>query len=84
MPEQKLMVPVCPRRENGHLWRFDRARSTGDCQANLCQGCGLGAADVVSNGTGGALRGFGSGRRRRMNGSRGRIEVASNGRVTAC
>ena len=33
MPEQKLVVPVCPRRENGHLWRFDRERSMGDCQA---------------------------------------------------
>ena len=28
MPEQKLVVPACPRRENGHLWRFDRERST--------------------------------------------------------
>ena len=26
MPEQKLVVPACPRRENGHLWRFDRER----------------------------------------------------------
>ena len=41
MPEQKLVVPVCPRRENGHLWRFDRERSTGDCQADVCQACGL-------------------------------------------
>ena len=40
MPEQKLVVPACPRRENGHLWRFDRERST-DCQADVCQACGL-------------------------------------------
>ena len=38
MPEQKIVVPACPRRENGHLWRFDRERSTGDCQADVCQG----------------------------------------------
>ena len=37
MPEQKFVVPACPRRENGHLWRFDRERSTGDCQADVCQ-----------------------------------------------
>ena len=41
MPEQKLVVPACPRRENGHLWRFDGERSTGDCQADVCQACGL-------------------------------------------
>ena len=41
MPEQKLEVPACPRRENGHLWRFDRARSTRDCQADVCQACRL-------------------------------------------
>jgi len=28
MPEQKLGVPACPRRGSGHLWRFDRERST--------------------------------------------------------
>ena len=38
---EQLMVPVCPRRENGHLWRFDRERSTTDCQADVCQACGL-------------------------------------------
>ena len=37
----KLVVPMCPRRENGHLWRFDRECSTGDCQADVCQACGL-------------------------------------------
>ena len=37
----KFVVPMCPRRENGHLWRFDRERSTGDCQADVCQACGL-------------------------------------------
>ena len=41
MPEQKLVVPACPRRGNGHWWRFDRERSTGDCQADVCQACGL-------------------------------------------
>ena len=41
MPEQKLVVPACPRRADGHLWRFDRERSTGDCQADVCQACGL-------------------------------------------
>ena len=41
MPEQKLVVTVCPRRENGHLWRFDREHSTTDCQADVCQACGL-------------------------------------------
>ena len=61
MPEQKIVVPACPRRENGHLWRFDRERSTGDCQADVCQACGLGAVDVVSDGAGGALCGFGGG-----------------------
>ena len=37
----KLVVPMCPRRENGHLWRFDRECSTGGCQADVCQACGL-------------------------------------------
>ena len=41
MPEQKLVVPACPRRASGHLWRFDRERSTTDCQADVCQACGL-------------------------------------------
>ena len=41
MPEQKLVVPACPRRGNGHWWRFDRERSTRDCQADVCQACGL-------------------------------------------
>ncbi len=40
MPEQKLVVPVCPRRENGHLWRFDRNTRL-HCQADVCQACGL-------------------------------------------
>ena len=59
MPEQKLEVPACPRRENGHLWRFDRERSTRDCQADVCQALQAGAADVVPDGAGGALRGSG-------------------------
>ena len=44
-------------------------RSTGDCQADVCQGLPrvrADPADIVSDGTGRALRGFGSGRRRRM------------------
>ena len=41
MPEQNLGVPACPRRESGHRWRFDRERSTRDCQADVCQACGL-------------------------------------------
>ena len=41
MPEQKLVVPACPWRGNGHWWRFDRERSTGDCQADVCHACGL-------------------------------------------
>ena len=34
-------LPACPRRASGHLWRFDRERSTTDCQADVCQACGL-------------------------------------------
>jgi len=41
VPEQKFVVPACPRRGNGHLWQFDRERSTVDCQADTCQACGL-------------------------------------------
>ena len=41
MPEQKLVVSACPRRANGHLWRFDREHSTRDCQAEVCRTCGL-------------------------------------------
>ena len=60
MPEQKLVVPMCPRRENGHLWRFDRECSTGDCQADVCQACGL--VRMTSYRTGQVVRyaGFGS------------------------
>ena len=35
------MVPSCPQRESGHLWRFDREHSTRVCQADVCQACGL-------------------------------------------
>ena len=59
MPEQKLVVPACPRRENGHLWRFDRERSTGDCQADVCQACGL--VRLTSYRTGQVVRYAGSG-----------------------
>ena len=41
MPEQKLGDRACPRRESGHLWRFDRERSMRDCQADVSQACGL-------------------------------------------
>ena len=41
MVEEKLAVPLCPQRGNGHRWQFDRERSTGDCQADVCQACGL-------------------------------------------
>ena len=41
MPEQKLVVPACPRRGNGHLWQFDPERSTVACLADVCQTCGL-------------------------------------------
>ena len=41
MPEQKFVVPACPRRGNGHLWQFDRERSTVACQADVCQACAL-------------------------------------------
>ena len=34
--EQQIEAPACPRCENGHLWRFDRERSTRDCQADVC------------------------------------------------
>ena len=59
MQEQKLEVQACPRRGNGHLWRFDRERSARDCQADVCQACGLVRLTVVSDGAGGALRGSG-------------------------
>ena len=59
MAEQKLVVPACPRRENGHLWRFDRERSTGDCQADVCQACGL--VRLTSYRTGQVVRYAGSG-----------------------
>ena len=59
MPEQKLVVPACPRRENGHLWRFDRERSTGGCQADVCQACGL--VRLTSYRTGQVVRYVGSG-----------------------
>ena len=54
MPEQKLGIPACPRRESGHLWRFDRERSTRDCQADVCQACGL--ARLTSYRTGQVVR----------------------------
>ena len=59
MPEQKLVVPACPRRENGHWWRFDRERSTTDCQADVCQACGL--VRLTSYRTGQVVRYAGSG-----------------------
>ena len=59
MPEQKLVVPACPRRESGHLWRFDRRHSTEDCQADACQACGL--VRMTSYRTGQVMRYAGSG-----------------------
>lgn len=59
MPEQELTVPLCPRRESGHLWRFDRERSTRDCQADVCRACGL--ARMTSYRTGQVLRYEGAG-----------------------
>lgn len=59
MPEQRLVVPVCPRRENGHLWRFSRERSTRDCQADRCEACGL--VRMTSYRTGQVVRYEGSG-----------------------
>lgn len=42
MSEQKLVVPTCPRRGNGHWWRFDRERSTGIVRRTTCAtACGL-------------------------------------------
>ena len=61
MPEQKLVVPACPRRASGHLWRFDRERSTTDCQADVCQACGLVRLTSYRTGQVGALCGFGGG-----------------------
>ena len=55
MPEQKLAVPVCARRE----WRFDRERSMRDCQAEVCQACGL--VRLMSYRTGQVVRYAGSG-----------------------
>ena len=59
MPEQKLEVPACPRRGNGHLWRFDRERSTRDCQADVCQTCRLVRLTSYRTGQVVALRGSG-------------------------
>ena len=59
MPEQKLVVPACPRRANGHLWRLDRERSTTDCQADVCPACGL--VRLTSYRTGQVVRHVGSG-----------------------
>ena len=78
MAEQKFVVPVCPRRENGHLWRFDRERSTGDCQADVCQGCGL--MRLTSYRTGQVVRYVGSGADDDGDESRS----LQNGRDTAC
>ena len=41
MTHQKLRVPACPRRASGHAWRLARERSTRDCEAEVCQACGL-------------------------------------------
>ena len=36
-----------PRRENGHLWRFDKERSDGGLPSGRVPGLRVGAADVV-------------------------------------
>ena len=59
MPEQKIEVPACPRRESGNLWRFDRERSTRDCQAEVCPACGQ--VRLTSYRTGQVVRYAGSG-----------------------
>ena len=74
----KLAVPMCPRRENGHLWRFDRERSTGDCQADVCQECWL--MRLTSYRTGQVVRYVGSGADDDGDESRS----LQNGRDTAC
>ena len=64
MPEQKLVVPACPRRENGHLWRFDRERSTTDCQADVGAagvGADRGVDQVAAVVRGGSIRSLGRG-----------------------
>ena len=33
---QRVVDPVCPRRGNGHLWRFDRERSTCGLARRTC------------------------------------------------
>ena len=57
--EQKLTTPSCPRRDNGHWWRFAPARSTGDCQAEVRAACGL--VRLTSYRTGQVVRYAGSG-----------------------
>ena len=41
MAHQKLRVPACPRRASGHAWRLARERSTRECEAEICEACGL-------------------------------------------
>ena len=41
MTHQKLQVPPCPRQACGHAWRLARERSTRECEADVCQACGL-------------------------------------------
>ena len=41
MVHQNLRIPACPRRASGHAWRLAREHSTSDCQADVCEACGL-------------------------------------------
>ena len=41
MTHQSLRIPPCPQRASGHAWRFARERSTRECEAYVCQACGL-------------------------------------------
>ena len=61
MPEQKLVVPACPRRASGHLWRFESGAFDYGLPSGRVPGLRAGAADVVSDGAGGALCGLGGG-----------------------
>lgn len=41
MTQQNLRVPPCPQRASGHAWSLARKRSTRECEADICEACGL-------------------------------------------
>ena len=41
MTNQKLRSPACTRRASEHAWQPAQERSTRECEADACQGCGL-------------------------------------------